>query len=176
MAAWTDEESDRLRELHADGRSLHSIAKELQRSSQTIHRWAGKLGLSFDRAATAKAVQAKVVDVRARRASAAEAELRILELAQKQILDVLDGDELWPTLKRGEGGAEHEAHLKFIPARDMREHTNARSGSAAIIDKLADHTTEHDDAKSMLGQLEAKLIAAVQDEMEEEAGESGDPR
>lgn len=172
MAAWTDEESRRLEELHADGWSLNAIAKEMRRSTRTIHRWAKELQLTFGSGRTAEATAVKVLNARERKAAAAEAELRILELAQKQVLDVLDGEDLWPTLKRGEGGSEHEAYLKFIPARDLREHTNARSGSAAIIDKLSDTTTEHNTAKSMLGQLEAALMAAVHEE--EEAGQSGD--
>ena len=68
MAAWTDEESTRLTELHAAGKSLHFIANELGRSKRTISVWAEKLGLSFDRAETAKAAEAVHVDNKARRA------------------------------------------------------------------------------------------------------------
>lgn len=171
MAKWTDDESRRLEELHAEGLSLRECAKRMDRPSSTVGVWAGKLELSFGTERTAEATAVKVLNTRERKAEAADRELRILELTQKQVLDVLDGEDLWPTLKRGEGGSEHEAYLNFIPARDMREHTNARSGSAAIIDKLADTTTEHDTAKSMLGQLEAALITAVREE-EREAGES----
>lgn len=68
MAAWTDEESARLTELHGAGESLHFIAKDMQRSKDTVSRWAEKLGLSFSREKTAKAAEAKHVDNKARRA------------------------------------------------------------------------------------------------------------
>lgn len=68
MAAWTDEESTRLTELHAAGESLTFIAKEMQRSTETIHRHAERLKLSFDRTRTAKAAEAVHVDNKARRA------------------------------------------------------------------------------------------------------------
>lgn len=70
MAAWTDEESTRLTELHAAGKSLHFIANELGRSKRTISVWAEKLGLSFDRAETAKAAEAVHIDNKAKRAKA----------------------------------------------------------------------------------------------------------
>ncbi|MHD0300876.1 helix-turn-helix domain-containing protein [Rhodococcus qingshengii] len=68
MAAWTDEESARLTELHAAGKSLNFIATDMQRSKETIGRHSERLGLSFDRTATAKAAEAVHVDNKARRA------------------------------------------------------------------------------------------------------------
>lgn len=68
MAAWTDEESTRLTELHAAGKSLHFIAGDMERSKRTISVWAEKLGLSFSREKTAKAAEAVHVDNKARRA------------------------------------------------------------------------------------------------------------
>ncbi|KHJ74663.1 helix-turn-helix domain-containing protein [Rhodococcus sp. Chr-9] len=161
MAAWTDDDSRRLRELHEQGLSLRAIAERMDRPKVTIGRWAKKLELTFGTERTAEATAVKVLNARERKAAAAEAELRILELAQKQVLDVLDGEDLWPTLKRGEGGSEHEVYLNFIPARDMREHTNARSGSAAIIDKLSDHTADAAGAKSTLAQMHDVLTTLV---------------
>lgn len=70
MAAWTDEESTRLTELHAAGESLTFIAKEMQRSTETIHRHAERLKLSFDRTRTAKAAEAVHIDNKAKRAKA----------------------------------------------------------------------------------------------------------
>ncbi|WP_068166488.1 helix-turn-helix domain-containing protein [Rhodococcus phenolicus] len=175
MAAWTDEDSRRLRELHEQGLSLRAIAERMDRPKVTIGRWAKKLELTFGTERTAEATAVKVLNARERRAEAAERELELLEFEQKRALDVHHKRGEWMTLRRGEGGAEYVTGLDFIPARDLREHANARASMAVNIDKLTDHTTEHDDAKSMLGQLEAKLIAAVQDEIEE-AGESGDSR
>lgn len=70
MAAWTDEESARLTELHGAGESLHFIAGEMQRSKDTVSRWAEKLGLSFSREKTAKAAEAVHIDNKAKRAKA----------------------------------------------------------------------------------------------------------
>lgn len=66
--AWTDEESTRLTELHAAGKSLHFIAGELGRSKETISRHSDRLGLSFSREKTAKAAEAVHIDNKARRA------------------------------------------------------------------------------------------------------------
>jgi len=68
VAAWTDEESTRLTELHAVGKSLSFIATDMQRSKETISRHSERLGLSFSRAETAKAAEAVHVDNKARRA------------------------------------------------------------------------------------------------------------
>lgn len=70
MAAWTDEESTRLTELHAAGKSLHFIANEMGRSKNTISKWASTLGLSWDRTETAKAAEAVHIDNKAKRAKA----------------------------------------------------------------------------------------------------------
>ncbi|WP_030847393.1 helix-turn-helix domain-containing protein [Streptomyces griseus] len=51
----TDEERARIRELHAEGKGRNAIAKELGRSGRTISEEAGKLGLSFARAAEVRA-------------------------------------------------------------------------------------------------------------------------
>lgn len=105
MAAWTDEESTRLTELHAAGKSLTFIAKEMQRSTETIHRHAERLKLSFDRTRTAKAAEAKHVDNKARRARIEE---RLLAKGE-EFLDQLDE----PVIVFSFGGplneyAEHE--------------------------------------------------------------------
>ena len=103
--AWTDEESARLTELHAAGKSLHFIAGELGRSKETVSRWAEKLGLSFSREKTAKAAEAKHVDNKARRARIEE---RLLAKGE-EFLDQLDE----PVIVFSFGGplneyAEHE--------------------------------------------------------------------
>jgi hypothetical protein len=70
---FTEDDQRRLRELHANGLSLTRISKEMRRASSTIHLWSTRLGLSYDRSATATAVKAKVIDAAARRAAFAEA-------------------------------------------------------------------------------------------------------
>lgn len=97
---WSDAESDRLVELHADGNSLHSIAAEMGRSKQTIHRYAKTLGLSFDRTATATAAEAVHQDNRAKRTAL---ESRLLVEADFIL------DQLWEkALVYSFGGSENE--------------------------------------------------------------------
>jgi len=105
VGPWTDEESARLTELHAAGKSLTFIAADMDRSKRTISVWAEKLGLSFSREKTAKAAEAVHVDNKARRALL---ESRLLTEAEKVI------EQLWtPAIVYSFGGqfneyAEHE--------------------------------------------------------------------
>lgn len=71
MAAVTDRERERVRELHAQGLGRNQIAVELDRSAGTVTAIAKQLGLSFDRAKTAAATVAKVQDAKAIRAQLA---------------------------------------------------------------------------------------------------------
>lgn len=68
MAAVTDAERQRIRQLHAQGLSCNAIATEIGRGSSTVSRLAKDMGLAFDRRATQAATVAKVADARARRA------------------------------------------------------------------------------------------------------------
>lgn len=99
MSGWSDEESQRLAELHAAGKSLHFIAGEMSRSKRTISVHADKLGLSFDRTSTAKAAEAVHVDNKARRVALEE---RLLREADKVL------DQLWkPAIVFSFGGQEN---------------------------------------------------------------------
>lgn len=150
---WTDTEVDKLKALHADGASLHAIARELDRSKGVVSRKASELGLRFDRDRTAAAAKSRVLDAKARRAAAVLAELEILEHEQARVLEVHRGDRTWHTVMRGEAGAETVRELDFVPARDAREATNARAGSATIIDRLTDDTTGAEQVRGLLGGL-----------------------
>lgn len=141
---WTDTEQAALEAGHAAGKTLNAIAKELSRSTSMIHGKAKAAGLTFDTTRTVAATQVRVADAKARKAAALLAELEILERNQAAVLDTLRGRADWKTVLRGEGGAERPTTLDFIPARDAREATNARSGSAVIIDRLADQSDNRD--------------------------------
>jgi len=84
MAArkWTDADTARMVELHAQGVTLTAIAKDLDRSKAVVSRYAALQvpPLSFDRSATAAATQAKVADAKSRRATL---QLALLEDAEK---------------------------------------------------------------------------------------------
>lgn len=163
--AWTDEESTRLTELHAAGKSLHFIAGELGRSKETVSRWAEKLGLSFSREKTAKAAEAMHIDNKARRALL---ESRLLTEAEKVI------EQLWtPAIVYSFGGqfneyAEHELDKPTFSDQKaiMQTASTAITASNKLHEMNAGQNTDH--AKSMLVQMQEALLKAVE---AEEGGE-----
>lgn len=163
--AWTDEESARLTELHAAGKSLHFIAGELGRSKETISRWASTLGVSFSREKTAKAAEAVHVDNKARRALL---ESRLLTEAEKVI------EQLWvPAIVYSFGGqfneyAEHELDKPTFSDQKaiMQTASTAITASNKLHEMNAGQNTDH--AKSMLVQMQEALLKAVE---AEEGGE-----
>ncbi len=165
MAAWTDEESTRLTELHAAGKSLSFIATDMQRSKETISRHSDRLGLSFDRGVTAKAAEAKHVDNKARRAALEE---RLLIEADKVI------DQMWSeTLVFSFGGKDntYEEHTLDRPTySDQKAIVQTAATALNAANKLhemnAGQNTDH--AKSMLVQMQEALLKAVE---AEEGGE-----
>jgi hypothetical protein len=88
---WTDDDSEELRTRHAAGETLYGISKAMRRSQQTVHKYAKRLHLDWDRAATAKATEAVVVDNRARRA---ELEQRLLAEAAAELATIREGMEV----------------------------------------------------------------------------------
>jgi transposase-like protein len=136
MAArpWTDTDQARLLELHAAGQSLHSIAKQLGRSKETISRKATAAGLTWDRTRTAAAAQAVTIDNKARRAAL---ESKLLAKAD-DLINAIDS----PFLAFSFGGKDNtynEHHLDRPPTSDIR---NLMQSAGIAIDrslKLADH-------------------------------------
>lgn len=169
MAAWTDEESARLTELHAAGKSLNFIANEMGRSKDTIGRYAEKLGLSFDRTRTAKAAEAVHVDNKARRVALEE---RLLVEAQKIM------DQLWePTLVFSFGGKDntYEEHIIDRPTFSdqkaiVQTATTAIRESTRLHEMNAGSNADH--SKAMLVRMQAALLELHV----EEEDSSGDPR
>ncbi len=70
---WKPAEDVVLKKLHADGHGRNEIAKMMGRPPGTIKRHADELGLSWDRSATAVAVQARVARMAEKRQRLAEA-------------------------------------------------------------------------------------------------------
>ena len=168
--AWTDEESTRLTELHAAGKSLHFIAGELGRSKETVSRWAEKLGLSFSREKTAKAAEAVHVDNKARRVALEE---RLLVEAQKIM------DQLWkPTLVFSFGGKDNDYNEHIIDRPTFGDQkaivqtaTTAIRESTRLHEMNAGSNADH--SKAMLVKMQAALLEL---HAEEDEDSSGDPR
>lgn len=165
MAAWTDEESTRLTELHAAGKSLHFIANEMGRPKGTVSNWAKTLGLSFDRAATAKAAEANHVDNRARRARIEE---RLL-VKSEDMLDQLDE----PAIVYSFGGQEnrYEQHILDKPDPVAQKHiVQALSTALTAANKLHEMNAgqQAEKAVSALVQMQGALeLFAAQYEAEQ---------
>lgn len=159
-APLTPEERERIRALHAAGKSLHAIHQALGRSKSTISRACEQMGLTFDRARTAAAAKAVQTDAKALRASTSH---RLL-LKANELLDQMDAPHLvWNFGGRDNTYNEHT--LDKPPTGDLR---NLMSAAGTALDKhialeRVDTDSGVDAAKSVLGQLgEALQVAADQ--------------
>ncbi|WP_431892678.1 helix-turn-helix domain-containing protein [Micromonospora haikouensis] len=154
----TQDDYNRVRELHAQGLSRNEIARQLRRSGKTISHIATELGLSFERSgATAKATEAKKADGAARRA---QLQLDALEAAQK-----LMGQMFAPALVYNFGGKENDYNSTTLdepPFADKRNIATAIQALAGTALKLAeyDKATGNEDEKGMLLELRDQLRAA----------------
>jgi hypothetical protein len=152
----TDSERTRVRELHEQGLSRNAIAKEIGRPWSTVTKIAKELGLAFDREATRKAVAARVIDAKARRA-----ELSALLLDDAHRLR----ERLWEESKQIASSplGPEVITLELPPARDTKDFMAAVSGavrSHAELEKL-DTDSGAEAAKGMLGALAEGLQAAA---------------
>ncbi|MBM4497543.1 helix-turn-helix domain-containing protein [Prescottella equi] len=161
---WTDEEGERLTELHAEGKSLHFIANELGRSKALVSTHAKRLNLSFDRTRTAKAAEAVHVDNKARRAALEE---RLLTEADKVL------DQMWsPALVYSFGGAanEYNEHTLDKPAfSDQKAIMQTASTALTAANKLHELNSGHDAAAaiSTLAEIHAAITAMADEDPEE---------
>lgn len=85
----TEEVRARILELARGGMSCNGIAREVGVSPSTVSRAAKKAGVSFDRAQTAKAVEAAKVDVAALRAELA---LELLQDIRSTMTGMREGE------------------------------------------------------------------------------------
>jgi hypothetical protein len=149
----TDTDRDRVRELHAQGKTRNEIARAISRAPSTVTGIAGTLGLSFDRTATAAATHARQVDNRARRT---EIVARLYDRAE-QILGRLEAEQYTFTATTV-NGIESKT-LDHVPAPDEKALASAMSshlGAAARLEQVdADKGAEG--AKSMLSGLAVAL-------------------
>lgn len=139
---WSEADDRTLRDLHSQGRSLHSIAAEMNRGKDTISKYAGRAGLSFSRVGTEQATQASVADAKSR-----QARIR---------LDLL--------------GDIEQARLRIARADSARDFQAIGQGFAAVMRAYTDFVrtlpeeTGMDMAKSMLGRIYLAIAASVDQE------------
>jgi transposase-like protein len=121
----------------------------------TVASWAKNAGVRTVRTeATRAAVEAKVVDGKLRRANIMH---RLYGQAEK-ILDDLEGSE-FKTLVKGQGGADHEDVLDFVPPNDRKTLIQSVSTATASAAKLEDYDKASADQSSGAVSVIDKLMA-----------------
>lgn len=97
----TDQERQRVRELHAEGKGRNEIAEILGRGGRTISNIAKDLGLSFARASEVRqATEIRQADLADRRASLAQ---RLQEVAERELEKINAPHTYWDW-----GGKDHD--------------------------------------------------------------------
>ncbi|TCO64374.1 helix-turn-helix domain-containing protein [Actinocrispum wychmicini] len=149
----TDADRDRVRELHAAGKTRNDIARAIGRSPSTVTGIARSLGLSFDRSATAAATHARQVDNRARRT---EIVGRLYGRAER-VLARLEAPTYTFTATTVHG--IETKTLDHVPAPDEKALASATSTHLAAAARLEqiDADKGSEGAKSMLGGLAVAL-------------------
>lgn len=150
----TDDDREAVRRLHAQGMSRNDIAREIGRSSSTVTKIATALGLSFDRAATAAATQARTADLAARRAALAE---KLHDKAERLLAEIHA-----PHLYFDWGGKDH-TFGKFQAPQPTAADKRALMGAVGLaVDRSLKLVPPRDDAaaesRSVLGDLMAGLL------------------
>jgi hypothetical protein len=167
-----EDDEQQLRDLHAQGLGRNEIARRLDRSSRTITVHADKLGLDFDRTATAVATQAKVIDSRARRAAIVE---RFYARAER-LLDQLDAaeDGAFKFTTSTVNGIE-TARLDHVPGQEEKALAGALTQYTNQAVKLEQLNGDPgvDAARSMLGALAEGLNRLAGLDGEEDTSEEG---
>lgn len=124
---WTATDNARLASLHADGATLTAAARQLERSKATVGKYAARLGLTWDRTATAAATEAKVIDARGRRA--------VLQL------DLLDDaarlrEQLWkPTVVFNFGGKDNTYEERELPEPTFADKLKIVQATGIAVDR-----------------------------------------
>lgn len=102
----TDEERERVRELHAQGKGRNDIAKALGRSGRTISTIAKDLGISFARASEVRAAtEVRQADLADRRAALAQ---RLQDVAERELEKLNKPHLYWDW-----GGKDHDYDEKL---------------------------------------------------------------
>ncbi len=154
----TDEDRNRVAQLHAQGLSRNEIARQIGRSGRTVSRIAADLGLTFERGEQVRAAtQAKVLDAKARRAQLA---LDLLADAERMRRALWEACTVYNF--GGKDNTFEQALIAEPSFRDKREITAAVSTAMAASLKLDeyDRQTGSDEERSMLVDLAEKLGAA----------------
>lgn len=156
----TQDDYDRVAELHAQGLGRNEIARQTNRAQRTVSVIAQELGLVFDCTWTEEATRHRMAQLAARRVDLAEA----LQTDAERLTE-----QLWePATIYNFGGKDNTFEKRDVdePPADAKKNLMATAGIA--IDrslKLCPPTAESgaDDARSMLGTLWTGLQELVRE-------------
>lgn len=150
----TDADHQRVRELHAQGKSRNAIAEEIGRSGRTVSRIAKELGLTFDRERTRAATEAKKDDARAKRAALA---LALLDDAQRL------RRQLWkPAHYVDHGGKEFDRVDWTLPEPTFADKQKIMQSVGIAVDKAV-RLDEYDKADVATSGVDAWLQHMTED-------------
>lgn len=161
-AALTPEDRERILALYRAGWTRNAIAREVGRSPATVSKVCKAAGVHFDRNATAQAVAARSIDLKARR----QAILHRIYARIEKNLDRLEAEGYTYSLVMP-GGVESAAYVatqtdEDPPSADERNHMAVVTGYLQAATKLeaVDSDGGATDASSMLSRLYDSLMGA----------------
>ncbi|MDT9688184.1 hypothetical protein Q5762_07410 [Streptomyces sp. P9(2023)] len=172
----TEEDEQRVRELHAQGLGRNEIARQIGRGQRTVSVIAARLNLSFDRTATEEATRARIADLAEKRTILADAFTDDALRLSAQVWE--------PATVFNFGGKDNtyeEREVPEPPAADKRAlmaaATNAAAQSLRLVPPAAD--TGAEDAVSVVGKIGAGLAEIAKriraEEASDEEAEGGSP-
>jgi len=156
-ATFLDEKGAKARVLFDEGLSCNAIAKRLNVSTATVSRWAAHVGLKFDRAKTAVAVQAKQVDLADARMTLAHR----MDKAANDMLDMLDK----PFTVFNFGGKDNTFSSEVLDTVPVDARRTIITSSAIVFDKISRIVEKDngglDNTVGVLDALSGNLAAAA---------------
>lgn len=165
----TEEDYQRVRELHAQGLGRNAIAREIGRAQRTVSVIAAELGLTFDTSMTEDATRARVAQLAALRADTAlDLHIDALKLTQ----------QMWePATVFAFGGKDNTFASRQVdepPAADKKALMTAAGVALEKSLKLVPPADDSgaDAARSLVGQLLTGL-ASVHREQQQGAADEG---
>lgn len=128
---WTNEDTEKLLELHKLGKSASDIARTTGWSVGTISRRAAREGVTFDRSMMEVPIQANRMDIRVKRE----------QLKEHLISDALKlREQLWePYMVYNIGGSQNiytEREMPQPPSADKAKLMNALTAAVSSYDRL----------------------------------------
>lgn len=128
MATITDEQREQVLALHAEGHARNEIARRLKISAGSVTNICRAADRAFDRSETAKATEARQVDLAAGRTRLAEKMLSVAE----GMLDKVDD----PYLVYSFGGKDNDYNEHVLESTPFEVRQRALTGAGITFDKL----------------------------------------